>query len=155
MQQQASVKPSQPREVAEILRRLSPAASAAQLRTFACLCARRVWPLIDERLHHLVELAERLARGEISKKEARQGRSFAVRVRRELQDGPASRWHAAGAVMRALDRVPAGWDDASAAVREAAREGGASREEASAAWASERFAQGTLLLSVVGPQAAA
>ena len=138
-----------------MLRQLRPAASPAQLRAFACLCARRVRPLMDEELYPLIDLAERMAKGEASQAAARRARSFAARVRREIQDGPASRWHAAGAALRALQRVPSGWDDASAAVREAARESGCSWEAASAAWAAECAAQGELLMSVIAPRPAA
>src|SRR2546423_11654654 len=112
MQQQAVTKPSPAPEVSEVLRQAGPIASPAKLRAFACLCVRRITPLLDERLQSQIDVAERLARGEGTMAEAKRARSLALDVRRELRSGPASRWHAAGATMRALQRVPSGWDDA-------------------------------------------
>src|SRR3954449_12196742 len=70
-----------------------------KLLLFGVLLMRRVWPLLDESVRRLVEIAEQCAAGTINPRELRRGGS-------ELARDPA--WFAARAAMRLLRVVAPG-----------------------------------------------
>src|SRR4051812_16189142 len=75
-------------EPLEMLLFLRKQASDRQHRLFACACVRQVWPrLLDERSQRAVEVAERLADGLATPREARDALDAAERAADQVWEG--------------------------------------------------------------------